>query len=58
MIPLPGEIRNLARMDRQLVEALEKALQEENERRLEADILRDELLTSMAKLERLNDHAQ
>jgi hypothetical protein len=47
-----GEYARFARMDRELVAALDKAFRDENENALKMKMLEEELLLSMAKLER------
>jgi hypothetical protein len=47
-----GEYARLARMDRELIAALDKAFRDENENDLKLKMLQEELLLSMARLER------
>jgi hypothetical protein len=48
----PGEYASFARMDRALVTELERRLRDEDENEIARKMLQEELLLSMAKLER------
>jgi hypothetical protein len=48
----PGEYAAFARMDRALVAELDRRLRDENENEIALKMLQEELLLSMAKLER------